>query len=163
MDNQVILVTGGVGLVGISIIEHLKEQYANIHIHVLDLTGPTHENDPRYFPKVDYHVGNITDREFVQKVVRESKPCVVFHTAGLIPSVAQRLNMDAEKHYLAVNVEGTKNILEAARDVGSVRAFVYTSSADVVKGDSWMNLVNADESVPVPEVFDEAYPKSKVL
>lgn len=91
------------------------------------------------------------------------RPLVVFHTAGMIPQIAKRLKMDTEKDYVAVNVQGTKNVLNASRDVGSVKAFIFTSTSDVVKGDSWQNLVNANETMPVPAVFDDPYAKSKVI
>ncbi len=58
-------------------------------------------------------------------------------------------------------MEGTRIILEKAREAG-VSAFVYTSSADVVKGHSWQDLVNVNEDTPIPEKFDNAYGRSKV-
>ncbi|RFU31492.1 hypothetical protein B7463_g4799, partial [Scytalidium lignicola] len=163
MDGKTILVTGGLGQVGLSIIQRLQDQYPTCQIHVIDLSTPTTNRDLRYFPNVTYHKGTITDKTFIRNVFVESTPLVVFHTAGLIPQIAQRLDMDSEKHYIKVNVEGTRNVLDAAREVGSVRAFVYTSSADVVKSHSWVDLVNVDESVPVPEEFDHSYAKSKAL
>jgi sterol-4alpha-carboxylate 3-dehydrogenase (decarboxylating) len=52
-------------------------------------------------------------------------------------------------------------VLEEAKKAG-VKAFVYTSSADVVKGNSWQDLKGVDEEMPIPEVFDSSYGKSKV-
>jgi len=60
-----------------------------------------------------------------------------------------------------VNLEGTRIVLEEAKRIG-VKAFVYTSSADVVKKDSWQDLKGVNEDMPIPEVFDSAYGKSKV-
>lgn len=89
------------------------------------------------------------------------KPDIVFHTAGLIPSIAARLGMDTEKDFMHVNLEGTRIVLEEARKAG-VKAFVYTSSADVVKGNSWQDLKGVNEETEIPEVFDSAYGRSKV-
>jgi nucleoside-diphosphate-sugar epimerase len=61
-----------------------------------------------------------------------------------------------------VNVQGTQNVLDAAMSAGSVTAFIYSSSCDVVKGDSWSNLSNVDESIAPPQKFDESYPETKV-
>lgn len=61
-----------------------------------------------------------------------------------------------------MNVQGTENVREAAEAVGSVKAFVYTNSSDVVKGDSWQDLVNVNESMPIPANFDDPYAESKV-
>lgn len=49
---------------------------------------------------------------------------------------------------MRVNVEGTRNLLVSAQEVGSVMAFVYTSSASIIH-DSVSDLVDADESFPV--------------
>jgi sterol-4alpha-carboxylate 3-dehydrogenase (decarboxylating) len=48
---------------------------------------------------------------------------------------------------LKVNVDGTNNLLKAAKEVG-VKAFVFTSSASVIM-DAVNDVVNADESWPV--------------
>ncbi len=62
---------------------------------------------------------------------------------------------------MEVNLEGTRSVLEQAKTVG-VKAFVYTSSADVVNGNSWQDLKGANEDMPIPKEFDSAYGKSKV-
>ncbi len=62
---------------------------------------------------------------------------------------------------MEVNLEGTRIVLEEAKRIG-VQAFVYTSSADVVKAHSWEDLKGVDEDMPIPEVFDSAYGRSKV-
>jgi sterol-4alpha-carboxylate 3-dehydrogenase (decarboxylating) len=56
----------------------------------------------------------------------------------------ERLELNREEDFMEVNVEGSRTVLEKAREVG-VKAFVYTSSADVVKGSSWQDLVNVNE------------------
>lgn len=47
-----------------------------------------------------------------------------------------------------VNVTGSHNILLAARNTGTVKAFVYTCSSSVIH-DNCSDIVNADESWPV--------------
>ncbi|KAK9327169.1 glycoside hydrolase superfamily [Lipomyces starkeyi] len=44
-------------------------------------------------------------------------------------------------YYSAVNVQGTRNVLDAETAVGSVKALDFTSSSDVLKGDSWQDLM----------------------
>jgi sterol-4alpha-carboxylate 3-dehydrogenase (decarboxylating) len=128
---------------------------------VLDLSIPDAKH-PLRDPKIIYHGGDITSRGAVHEIFQTAKPQIVFHTAGLIPQIAQRLGMDNETSFMKVNVEGTRIILEESKQIGSVRAFVYTSSADVVKGNSWQNLDGVAEDTPIPEIFDAPYPKSKV-
>jgi sterol-4alpha-carboxylate 3-dehydrogenase (decarboxylating) len=56
-------------------------------------------------------------------------------------------------------------VLEAAEKF-AVQAFVYTSSCDAVKPDSWMDFVNATESETAhlmdAEMWDGEYARSKV-
>lgn len=159
LDNKTILITGGLGQIGVTLIQHLQATYATATIHVLDLKTP----DPgslRDTQKVTYHAGNVTDQAVVSEIFDAVKPEIVFHTAGLIPQIALKLGMDNEESYMKVNLEGTKIVLEESRRVG-VKAFVYTSSADVVKGKSWDNLNGVNEDYPIPTVFDGLYAKSK--
>jgi len=85
-------------------------------------------------PGVKYHAGVITSQPTIHAIFQEVKPQIVFHTAGLIPQIAARLNLDTEKDFTIVNLEGSKIVLEKSKGVGTVQAFVYLSSADVVKG-----------------------------
>ncbi|KAK9243531.1 hypothetical protein V1506DRAFT_462772 [Lipomyces tetrasporus] len=162
LDGSSLIVTGGCGQVGIAIVKHLQEQYPTAIIAVLDLEKPV-AGDARFIENVTYYACSITDEDILKEIFETVKPLVVFHTAGLIPQIAKRLNMCTEKDYTAVNVQGTRNVLDAAKAVGSVKAFVFTSSSDVVKGDSWQDLAGVNESMAIPRVFDDPYAKSKAL
>lgn len=63
-----------------------------------------------------------------------------------------------------VNVKGTRNLLECARWIIGVKAFVYTSSASVVH-DSVSDLYNANEQLPVLRMPQEKdlYSHTKAL
>ncbi|KAK9344035.1 hypothetical protein V1522DRAFT_411648 [Lipomyces starkeyi] len=162
LDGTSIIVTGGCGQVGIAVVKHLQHKYPTATIAVLDLEKPL-AGDARFIEKVTYYVGNVTDEAILKETFEAVKPLVVFHTAGLIPQIAKRLNMHTEKDFTAVNVQGTRNVLDAATAVGSVKALVFTSSSDVVKGDSWQDLAGVNESIEIPKVFDDPYAKSKAL
>jgi sterol-4alpha-carboxylate 3-dehydrogenase (decarboxylating) len=156
LDNKIVLITGGCGQVGLAITQYLHTHYPTTNIHILDLSPPS-------IPSltITYHTGSITDASTISTKFATIRPEIVFHTAGLIPSIAARLGLDTEKDFMNVNLEGTRIVLDEARKAG-VKAFVYTSSADVVKGNSWQDLKGVDEEVPIPEVFDSSYGKSKV-
>ncbi|KAK9368239.1 hypothetical protein V1509DRAFT_623461 [Lipomyces kononenkoae] len=162
LDGTSIIVTGGCGQIGIAIVKHLREHYPRATIAVLDLEKPM-ASGLRFIQNVNYYAGNVTDEAIVKEVFEAVKPVIVFHTAGLIPQIAKRLNIHSEKNYVAVNLQGTKNVLDAATAVGSVKALVFTSSADVVKGHSWQDLAGVNESIAIPEVFDNPYANSKAL
>ncbi|WVZ72138.1 hypothetical protein U9M48_020647 [Paspalum notatum var. saurae] len=78
---------------------------------------------------------------------------VVFHTAAADPS-----KNNLQLHY-EVNVEGTKNVVEACMTC-KVKRLIYTSSSAVVfDGDH--GLLNANESLPYPKKFPDAYAQTK--
>ena len=62
--------------------------------------------------------------------------------------------------YYAVDVRGTRNVIEACIKT-KVSKLVYTSSASVVFGGNSMEGVN--ESVPYPESYLANYPKTKAM
>ncbi|CAL8582395.1 hypothetical protein XPA_008061 [Xanthoria parietina] len=62
----------------------------------------------------------------VESVLNKVRPQVIIHTASPIAMASNNSAL-----YYAVNVDGTRNLLECARDLKTVNAFVYTSSASV--------------------------------
>ena len=69
--------------------------------------------------------GNIEDSDFVYKVVKGQD--IVFHLAALI---AIPYSYEAPRTYVRTNVEGTLNVLEAARRYDVARV-VHTSTSEV--------------------------------
>uniref|UniRef100_A0A0D9Z8N9 3-beta hydroxysteroid dehydrogenase/isomerase domain-containing protein n=1 Tax=Oryza glumipatula TaxID=40148 RepID=A0A0D9Z8N9_9ORYZ len=78
---------------------------------------------------------------------------VVFHTAAADPDIN-----DFQLHY-KVNVEGTKNVIDACVTC-KVKRLIYTSSSGVVF-DGVHGLFDVDESMPYPNKFPDAYAQSK--
>ncbi|CAD6203903.1 unnamed protein product [Miscanthus lutarioriparius] len=78
---------------------------------------------------------------------------VVFHTAA-----PDAINENFGLHY-SVNVEGTKNVVEACI-MCKVKRLIYTSSSGVVF-DGVHGLFDADESMPYPFKFVDAYTQTK--
>jgi nucleoside-diphosphate-sugar epimerase len=160
-----IVITGGTGCVGTAVITCLLERLPHVSIHVLDLVIPA-QNDPRFVPGVaKYHQGDVTDLAAVLDIFSEVCPKAIVHSASLIPSAAKNLGVGNEG-LEKVNIQGTENVLEAARAIGSVEAFVYTSSCDVVKPDPWVDLVNVTEEGTAHLVHSkqwrQKYPETKV-
>ncbi|MCJ1376701.1 erg26, C-3 sterol dehydrogenase [Loxospora ochrophaea] len=140
MDSELgaVLVVGGCGFLGHHIVTRLL-QSTSAQVSVFDLRPPRHR-----LSSVSYYDGDITSRAAVQRVLREVKPHVIIHTASPVAASFKGNTALYEK----VNVEGTRNLLECAGESGSVKAFVYTSSASVVH-DSASDLVDGDETLPV--------------
>lgn len=78
----------------------------------------------------------------------------VFHLASIV-DVSLRKNPKIE----AVNVEGTRNVVEVCRELG-VSVLVYTSSEDVVLGPT--PVVRGDESIPYPTTMLHDYVRTKI-
>lgn len=140
-----VLVIGGCGFLGHHIVKQIASSYTST-LSVLDFRT-THNRQPN----VTYFDADITSTSSVSSVFEKAKPDVIIHTAS--PTAAGAGTSSAEmraKHnlYYKVNVEGTKNLLDCAANVGTVKAFVYTSSASVVH-DHVSDLINADERFPV--------------
>ena len=113
-------VTGGTGFIGINLIKLLLDSdwtVTALHRSTSDLKYL--ESMP-----VDLREGSITDREQLQKVMPD-KTDTVFHLAGDTNLWAK--NNDSQTK---INIEGTRNVLEAAHSK-AVGAFIYTSSASV--------------------------------
>ncbi len=129
-----VLVVGDCGFLGHRIVAQLIDSDATTKISVLALKIDRNRN-----PNVSYHAGDISSKSNVQSIFNRIRPQIVIHTASPPPFAH---NMD---FLMRVNVEGTRNLLVSAQEVGSVVAFVYTSSASIIH-DSVNDLVDADES-----------------
>ncbi|KAL1620503.1 Protein kinase protein rad53 [Neofusicoccum ribis] len=133
-----VVVTGGCGFLGHHIVKLLVERFPASRVSVLDLRTTTNRLTS---PQVSYHDADITDEHRLVELFQKLTPDVVIHTAS---PVAVGIKDELMR---AVNVDGTRNLLRAARENG-VKAFVYTSSASVIF-DNVSELVNADETYPL--------------
>lgn len=132
-----VIITGGCGFVGSHLAEGLLAENSNCEIHVID-----QDTTKNQVPGVHYHTCDITSSADVQSIFTKIKPQTVFHAASPDPLV---LN---PARFRSVNVNGAKNLLEAAKKTKSVKAFVYTSTSSAIH-DNVSELVDADESLPV--------------
>jgi len=153
-----ILVTGGAGFVGAAIVKRLLETHSNYKITVLDIK-PEQGNIQRP-ESFSYFQVDLRNAEAVLCAVKEVHPCVIVHTAGIIPAGASRYNRIMKKNVDDVNIQGTLNVLEAAKTSG-VEALVYTSSCTVITDDLEHDFPNYNESTTIPST-SLIYGESKV-
>ena len=137
-----ILLTGGLGFVGSSILDLIQERHPEWRITVLDLVRPD-------TPKADvqYEVGNILDLSSLNDIFQKFRPEVVVHTAGLVPDLAKRYTRDQQALVYRINVVGTQNMLKTAKAHGC-RAFVWTGSCTAVTDDMRRDYRNITEATP---------------
>lgn len=127
-----ILVTGGAGFIGSSLIDKLikKDEKVLCLDNFNDYYSPEikKENISSYLDKKNFKlvVGDILDKELLKRIFKKEKIKIVVHLAaraGVRPSL---LNPHL---YEEVNIGGTLNLLELSRD--NIENFVFASSSSV--------------------------------
>lgn len=122
--NLPILVTGGCGFIGSHLVEKLLALGAHVTV-IDDLSTGTLANIHNTQNNITFINASITDFDACLAAVKNQK--IIFHLAAMI-SVADSVEDPVKCHH--INVDGTFNILEAARAAG-INRFVYSSSAAV--------------------------------
>ena len=141
LKEKNILVTGGAGFIGSHIAEKLVEIGAKVKVLDNFFAGKL-ENLEGFRDKVELIEGDITDLSLVYKAMEGID--YVSHQAAL-RSAPKSVNLPLS--YNRVNVEGTINILIAAKERG-VKRVVYASSSSVY-GDN-LQLPQKEEDFPSP-------------
>ena len=135
--------TGGAGFLGSAIVDAFVEQCPKWKVEILDLSQPEHAREG-----IVYHVCDITDAEAVDETIGKAGPTMITHTAGIVPEGPARYSRRDEARIHKVNIDGTRNVVEAAERHG-VRALIYTSSCTAVTDDLSKQFPNIDEKWPV--------------
>src|SRR6266700_5335735 len=118
------LVTGGAGFVGSNLVRALLERGYDVVVLDSFATG-RRENLEEVLADLDVREGDLRSAEAVHAATAGAE--VVFHQ-GALPSVPRSIEDPVTTN--AVNVDGTMNVLLAARDVG-VRRVVFASSSSI--------------------------------
>lgn len=127
--NKRVLVTGAGGFIASHLTEELARQGAKVRALVRynsrNHWGYLEDLEGELKPNVDVWAGDVIDPHFTLRLVEDQE--VVFHLAALI---AIPYSYVAPSSYVAANVTGTLNILEAARLHGA-KKIVHTSTSEV--------------------------------
>src|SRR5580698_8580699 len=116
------LVTGGAGFIGSNIVDELVRRGASVTV-LDDLSAGKESNLSGVRDKIDFRVGSITDLATVQSACKGAD--YVIHLAART-SVPRSVKDPLESN--RVNIDGTLNVLVAARDA-KVRRIVYAASS----------------------------------
>ncbi|MBP1290295.1 MULTISPECIES: SDR family NAD(P)-dependent oxidoreductase [Bradyrhizobium] len=138
-----VLVTGAAGFIGSHLTEALARAGADVTAMIRYSSSPAWGSLEHLSPDLKNSIkvvaGNIEDPEFVAQTVRDHD--VVFHLAALI---AIPYSYVAPRSYVRTNIEGTLNVVEAARQLGVSRV-VHTSTSEVY-------------GTAITETIDEGHP-----
>ena len=150
-----VLVTGGAGFIG----GHLAEAFLadGYDVTVLDAMDPFYDlgikahtigvhREVAESEGVEYRYveGDVRDDELVSSLVADAD--YVYHQAakaGVRPSV------EAPREYDEVNVDGTLNVLDAARETGIERVVVASSSSVYGGREEYVPFSETDPTLPV--------------
>ncbi len=127
LSKKKVLVTGAGGFIGSHLAERLVEEGAQVramvHYNAIGNWGWLEKSPHR--EAMEILAGDVTDAMSVRQAVEGCD--TVFHLAALI---AIPYSYAAPASYVRTNIEGTMNVLNAARDCG-VRRILHTSTSEV--------------------------------
>jgi nucleoside-diphosphate-sugar epimerase len=135
------LVTGGAGFIGSNTVDELVRRGHSVVV-LDDMSAGKEENLADVRPKITFIKGSITDLETVQKAMLQAD--YVIHLAART-SVPRSVKDPIETN--RINVDGTLNVLVAARD-NKVKRVVFAASSSAY-GDT-PALPKSESMQPVP-------------
>jgi dTDP-glucose 4,6-dehydratase len=129
MSKAEVLVTGAGGFIGSHVVELLlQSRYrvrALVHYNSLDRRGHLQNIGARVSRGLTVIAGDVTDAHYVESAAEGCQ--IILHLAALI---GIPYSYDAPASYVATNIHGTLNILEASRKLKTKRV-VITSTSEV--------------------------------
>ncbi|HLA43999.1 MAG TPA: NAD-dependent 4,6-dehydratase LegB [Aggregatilineales bacterium] len=127
MNGKKVLVTGAGGFIGSHLTERLVERGADVramvHYNALGTWGWLDSSPLR--DEIEVIAGDITDRDSVKNAAQGCE--IIFHLAALI---AIPYSYHAPGSYVRTNIEGTLNVLQAAREL-NIERVLHTSTSEV--------------------------------
>ena len=134
--DKKILITGHTGFKGSWLTQILLNAKANIIGYALEPpTNPSLFEILNLEKKVKNYFADIRDFNFLKNVLEKEEPEIVFHLAAQ-PLV--RDSYDDPIYTYETNVMGTVNILQAIKEVKSVKAAVIITTDKVYKNKEWI-------------------------
>jgi len=134
------LVTGGAGFIGSNLVDALLAR--GDEVVIVDNLTTGRESNLAQAQAADLVKADIRDAQELATIVKEAAPEVIFHLAAQIDV---RKSVSDPAADARINVEGTVNVLEAARQA-NVQRVVNTSTGGAIYGD--VDTIPTPESMP---------------
>ena len=127
LKGKKVLVTGADGFIGSHLVESLIKEGAQVkafcYYNSFNTWGWIDTFSPETKKQIEIFMGDVRDSGSVRSAMKDVN--VVFHLAALI---AIPYSYYSPESYVATNVSGTLNILQAARDLNIERVLVTSTS-----------------------------------
>jgi UDP-glucose 4-epimerase len=149
------LVTGGAGFIGSNLVDALLARGDEVTVVDDISTGRRANLEGALAAGAELAELDIRDAAALTALANERRPETVFHLAAQIDV---RKSLDDPAFDAAVNVGGTANVLDAARDAGSGRV-VFVSTGGAIYGEGEGQKLPLDESTAIAPM--SAYGQSK--
>ena len=128
-----LLVTGGAGFIGSCFVRHVlkkHDDYKVINLDALTYAGNIEnlddiKNDPKYQDRYKFVHGNICDKKLALELINEVDAVVNFAAESHVDNSIKHPEI-----FIETNIQGTLNLLQAAREVG-VDRFLQVSTDEV--------------------------------
>ncbi len=131
-QHPTILITGGTGFVMSNVVKHLLQNNPNTQLITLDLE-PLSALTEEFFAagrhRLTHIQGDIRDLQLLQHISNEHPITHIIHAATITHSSAWEQTHPAK--YLDVNIMGTVNVLEWARQLPHLKRLIYVSTGGV--------------------------------
>jgi len=134
MSTLRVLITGATGFIGINLVNAIKKCMPAVEINVL-IRNPNKSFMFNMLSNIKIRNADIMNKPLLDNYVNNID--IVFHLCGVLGKWGL-----SDQLYWDINVEGTRNLIKACLENGSVKHFVYLSSAGVLGS----SINNADES-----------------
>ncbi len=135
------LITGAGGFAGAYLIRHLLDVQPD-----LEIVGVVHHSlrrEPAADPRVRLVSCDITDAAAVARLVEDTRPDRLYHLAGV--SSGASLNRAA---VFRVNVEGTRNVIQAARGIVPPNRILFAGTGYVYGACDPLRPAREDDPLP---------------
>lgn len=116
-----ILVTGAAGQIGSELVARLRGKYGAENVLATDIKSLV----PPSLREGPYQLLDVTSRRKIEETIKQHGATVIYHMSAILSAVGEN---DPQLAW-SVNINGTHNILEAARGTGIHRIFVPSSIA----------------------------------
>jgi len=139
-----ILITGISGFTGYHLAKRFLQE-KEVEVTGIDITEFDY---PDIKDRIDFQKGDIRDAELVKKTCEGAD--IIIHSAAALP-------LYSKKDIYSINVDGTRNVLEAAMNAG-IKHLIFISTTAVYGNPKTMKVM---ENAPLEAM--NAYGKSKIM